>query len=66
MRDVGDVYIWLIFKHTSNNRKEAAQMLGIGLRTLVGRIADFAASDAKAGSADGEAAAGKAAATGQG
>ena len=66
LREVEDAYIRLTLKQTKNNRKQAAQMLGIGLRTLVGRIADFAASEAKAGSADGEPSAGKAAATGQG
>jgi DNA-binding NtrC family response regulator len=66
LRDVEDAYIRLTLKQTKNNRKQAAQMLGIGLRTLVGRIADFAADDAKSGSADGEPSAGKAAVTGQG
>ena len=51
LRDVEDAYIQLTLKQTKNNRKRAAEMLGIGLRTLVGRIADFAADDRESGSA---------------
>jgi DNA-binding NtrC family response regulator len=66
LRDVEDAYIGLTLKQTKNNRKQAAKMLGIGLRTLVGRIADFAADDAKSGSAGGGGASGRAAIIGQG
>jgi DNA-binding NtrC family response regulator len=51
LREVEDAYIQLTLKQTKNNRKRAAEMLGIGLRTLVGRIADFAAEDVESDSA---------------
>jgi DNA-binding NtrC family response regulator len=60
LRDVEDAYIQLTLKQAKNNRKRAAEMLGIGLRTLVGRIADFAADDKESGSAARGVAAGEA------
>jgi DNA-binding NtrC family response regulator len=47
LREVEDAYIRLTLKQTKNNRKQAAELLGIGLRTLVGRISEFAAEDAE-------------------
>ena len=51
LREVEDAYIRLTLKQTKNNRRRAAELLGIGLRTLVGRIADFGGTDAEPGAA---------------
>jgi DNA-binding NtrC family response regulator len=47
LQEVEEAYIRLTLKHTNNNRTRAAAILGISLRTLYKRIAQFAAADAK-------------------
>jgi len=48
LEEVEEAYIRLTLNHTNNNRTKAAEILGISLRTLYKRIAEFAAADAKA------------------
>jgi DNA-binding NtrC family response regulator len=45
LSEVEKAYIQLTLKHTGNNKKRAAQILGISLRTLHGRVTEFAAED---------------------
>jgi DNA-binding NtrC family response regulator len=51
---VEKAYIQLTLKSTGNNKKRAAQILGISLRTLHSRVTEFAAEDeVKSGGATG-------------
>ena len=40
MSDVEEAYIRLTLKHTKNNKKRAAELLGLCLRTLHNKTAD--------------------------
>jgi len=48
LRAVEEAYIRLTLKQTHNNKKQAAQILGISIRTLHNRLAEFAAAEAAA------------------
>lgn len=48
LRAVEEAYIRLTLKQTKNNKKQTAQILGISIRTLHNRLAEFAAADAAA------------------
>jgi len=41
MREVEEAYIRLVLRHTSNNKRRAAKVLGICLRTLHGKLRSF-------------------------
>jgi DNA-binding NtrC family response regulator len=45
LSDVEKAYIQLTLKSTGNNKKRAAQILGISLRTLHSRVTEFAAEE---------------------
>ncbi len=45
LREVEKAYIQLTLKSTGNNKKRAAQILGISLRTLHTRVTEFAAEE---------------------
>src|ERR1700733_14591487 len=45
LSEVEKAYIQLTLKSTGNNKKRAAQILGISLRTLHSRVTEFAAED---------------------
>ncbi len=54
LSEVEKAYIQLTLKSTGNNKKRAAQILGISLRTLHSRVTEFAAEDeVKSGGATG-------------
>jgi DNA-binding NtrC family response regulator len=48
LEDLEEAYIRNTLNLTSNNRKEAARLLGISLRTLYNRLAKFSATEAAA------------------
>jgi len=52
LSEAEEAYIQLTLKYTQNNRRLAADMLGISLRTLQNRIAELREKMAKAGPAD--------------
>ena len=47
LRDVEEAYIRLTLSYTNNNRMRTAEILGISVRTLYKRLAEFAKADAK-------------------
>jgi DNA-binding NtrC family response regulator len=51
IRDVEKAYIQLTLKHTKNNKRAAAKVLGMSVRTLHKRLAEFAVEEARAASA---------------
>jgi DNA-binding NtrC family response regulator len=51
IREVEKAYIRLTLKYTKNNKRAAAKVLGMSVRTLHKRLAEFAAEEAKAASA---------------
>lgn len=52
IKDVEKAYIQLTLKHTKNNKRATARVLGISERTLHNRLAEFAAEEARAASAN--------------
>jgi len=46
LQEMEEAYIRLTLKHTNNNRMRTAEILGISLRTLYKRLAEFAKADA--------------------
>ncbi len=51
IKEVEKAFIQLTLKHTKNNKRATAKVLGISERTLHNRLAEFAAEEAKAASA---------------
>jgi transcriptional regulator with PAS, ATPase and Fis domain len=47
LQEMEEAYIRLTLNHTNNNRMRTAEILGISLRTLYKRLAEFARADAK-------------------
>ena len=48
MKEVEEAYIRLVLKHTSNNRKRAAEILDIGLHTLYNKLRAYREEEEKA------------------
>jgi DNA-binding NtrC family response regulator len=53
MREVEEAYIRLVLRHTSNNKRRAAKVLGICLRTLHSKLRSFDGRNLKGASAGG-------------
>ena len=53
MSEVEKAYIYLTLKYTNNNKKRAADILGISVRTLHNRLADFAREKSAGPKSDG-------------
>jgi DNA-binding NtrC family response regulator len=51
--EVEEAYIKLVLRHTSNNKRRAAKLLGICLRTLHGKLRSFEGGKAKSAAAAG-------------
>ena len=51
IREVEKAFILLTLKHTKNNKRAAAKVLGMSVRTLHKRLAEFASEGAKAAAA---------------
>lgn len=49
LSEVEKAYVLLTLKKTGNNKKQAAEILGISIRTLHNRLAEFAAEEAAVG-----------------
>jgi len=47
LQEIEEAYIRLTLNHTNNNRMKTAEILGISLRTLYKRLAEFAKADAR-------------------
>jgi len=52
LQEMEEAYIRLTLKYANNNRMRAAEILGISLRTLYKRLADFAKADEASASAE--------------
>jgi DNA-binding NtrC family response regulator len=52
LQEMEEAYIRLTLNHTNNNRMRTAEILGISLRTLYKRLAEFAKADAKSGKSE--------------
>jgi transcriptional regulator with PAS, ATPase and Fis domain len=52
LQEMEEAYIRLTLKYANNNRMRAAEILGISLRTLYKRLADFAKADASPDNAE--------------
>jgi DNA-binding NtrC family response regulator len=48
MSEVEQAYIQLVLRHTNNNRRRAAEILGLSLRTLHTRLRAYEASTRRA------------------
>jgi DNA-binding protein Fis len=51
MREVEEAYIRLVLRHTNNNKRRAAKLLGVCLRTLHGKLRSFEDRNAQGASA---------------
>lgn len=54
MSEVEEAYILLTLKHANNNRRQAAEMLGLCLRTLHNKLRSFESSKARSAAGNGQ------------